>query len=161
MFCVFPQCANCSLGCHSVKFTAIHLLSRLLSSKAFGNSFSTTMIDDSFSSCNGGTLVKKLSMYPTVTLSRSCITRSLTTRCASAQLEFPPLLPLYTWNHANIHNMKEPFPRFWCPFWLSVSKYIALKVFFFSFHHSFMDTNVLANIVHLLEFFCRYIDCWP
>ena len=132
MFCVFPQCANCCLGCHSVKFTPIHLLSRLLSCKAFGYSFPTTMIDVSLSSCNGGMLVKKLSMYPTISLSRSCLTRSLTTRCASPQSEFPPLLPLYTWNHANINNMKEPIPRFWCSFWLVVSKYIALK-FFFSF----------------------------
>ena len=146
MFCVFPQCTNCCLGYHTVKFTSIHLLSRPLSCKAFGYFFLTTMIDDSFSSCNGGMLVKKLSMYPTVTLSGSWIKGSLTTRCASAQLESPPLLPLYTWNHANIHNMKEPFPKFWSPFWLVVSKYIALEFFFFSFYHSLVDTNVLANI---------------
>ena len=75
-------------------------------------------------------LVKKLSMYATVSLSPSCITRSLTTRCGIPQSDFPRVLPVYTENHANIHNMNKPISRFWCSFWLVVSKHVALKGFF-------------------------------
>ena len=124
--------------------------------KAFGYAFPTTMIDDFFSSCDGATLVKKLLMYTRVSLSPSCIKRSLTTRCGIPQSDFPPVLPVYTANVANIHNMKQPIPRFWCSFWLVVSKHIALTDFFsFSFHHVFNNTNFLANIAHLFVFFCQ------
>ena len=44
-----------------------------------------------------GMLVKKLSMYTTVSLSRSCITGSVITRCAKPLWEFLPLFPVHTW----------------------------------------------------------------
>lgn len=52
----------------------------------------------------------------------------------NAGADFSPVLPVYTENQANIHNMNKPIPRFWFSFWLVASKHVALKDFFpFSF----------------------------
>ena len=93
-------------------------------------SYCSHSIDDSFSCCNRGILVKKLSMYTTVSLSRSCITRSLTTRCANSlriSITFPCI-------HLKIIQMStawtSQFPDFAASFNRFHRKMLPERIFF-------------------------------
>ena len=126
-FCV-PQCEN-----HRPRFICF---SRFLFCKTFGYPLRfvlivpTTLIDDSFSSCNRGMLIKKLSMYTTVSLSRSCITRSVTTQCAKPLSEFLPLFPVYTWKSYRYPQHEQANSQILVPLLIGFIGRYCLKGFF-------------------------------
>ena len=144
--CTYDRKETCFVSFHTVQNVVLHAtvwksprficFSRFLFCKTFGYLLwfvpivPTTLIDDSFSSCNRGMLVKKLSMYTTVSLSRSCITRSVTTVCTKPLSEFLPLFPVYTWKSYRYPQHEQANSQILVPLLIGFIGRYCLKGFF-------------------------------